>query len=80
MRNSKHVDMSGMRFGSLTLIKRDEDFISPTYEKFVQYVCRCDCGNEFSVVARYVKRKTGKSRACYVCVPRMRKSKKLLGS
>ena len=74
MWSNKHIDMTGIRVGNIVVLKRAEDFISPTFEKYVQYICQCDCGHEFKVVARYLKRKTDKPRSCYLCNNRMKKS------
>lgn len=42
----KFVDLTGQRFGRLTVIERD---LSIPHEKGVHWKCRCDCGNFKSV-------------------------------
>lgn len=40
-------DLSGQRFGMLTVVKRVEDHVSPDNMRArVQYLCHCDCGND----------------------------------
>lgn len=49
-------DLTGKRFGYLTVLHRDET------QKTVSYVCRCDCGKEVSV--RAAKLVSGASVSC----------------
>lgn len=49
-------DLTGKRFGYLTVLQRDET------KKTVNYVCRCDCGKEVSVRASYLV--SGSSVSC----------------
>lgn len=42
----KFRDLTGMKFGRLTVISRAEDYVSPNGRHRVQWVCRCDCGVE----------------------------------
>ncbi len=39
------IDLTGQRFGLLTVIRRDEDYISPNDRHEVQWLCQCDCEN-----------------------------------
>lgn len=55
-------DLTGQCFGSLTVIKRADDYISPSGNKIVQWLCRCDCGNEKTVMGASLKR--GRTRSC----------------
>ena len=44
--------MTGQRFGQLTVLRRDEnDYITPSGERKVQWICQCDCGAIKSIVA-----------------------------
>ena len=43
---SKLNDLTGQKFGMLTVIKRGKDYISPKGNKRVQWLCKCDCGNK----------------------------------
>ena len=42
MGNTKFQDLTGQKFGHLTVIKRDIDRGYGT----VYWLCKCDCGNE----------------------------------
>lgn len=54
----KLIDMTGQRFGRLTVLKRDEDYVHETLDPYMgpktvriaKYICRCDCGNTVSVM------------------------------
>lgn len=53
----RFIDLTGKKFGKLTAIKR----ISPIGER-VQWLCKCDCGNELEAYATYLG--TGDTRSC----------------
>ena len=55
----KFVDLTGQRFGRLTVIKRVEN----DGEK-VMWLCRCDCGNETTVFSGYLRNGDTKSCGC----------------
>lgn len=38
------VDLTGKRFGKLTILERAEDKIMPNGTKAVRWKCKCDCG------------------------------------
>lgn len=38
-------DLTGRRFGNLTVIEKAEPYILPNGNKCVQWLCQCDCGN-----------------------------------
>ena len=64
MRHDKHfVDLMGMKFGKLTVIKRVENKNghSATWE------CRCDCGTVFSVAGTALR---AGQKHCKKCTPR----------
>lgn len=42
-------DLTGKRFGEITVIERADDYISPSGNKATRWKCKCDCGNEFIV-------------------------------
>lgn len=48
---SNFKDLTGKRFGRLTVIKRAEDYISPSGNHSTQWFCRCDCGNTSTIAA-----------------------------
>lgn len=39
-------DLTGKRFGRLTIIKQVEDYISPKGNHYSQWFCKCDCGGD----------------------------------
>ena len=53
----KFIDLTGMRFGRLVVLKR-----SPDAGKGVKWICRCDCGNTTAVYA--AKLKNGHTQSC----------------
>lgn len=55
----KFVDLTGQRFGRLTVIKRVEN-----NGKKVMWLCRCDCGNETTVFSGYLRNGNTKSCGC----------------
>lgn len=42
---AKLIDMTGQKYGKLTVIKRIEDNVSPCGYRTVMWLCKCDCGN-----------------------------------
>lgn len=45
-------DLTGMIFGELTVLKRDEDYISPKGYHLTKWLCRCVCGNQISIIPK----------------------------
>lgn len=44
-------DITGQRFGKLTVIERAETHVSGSGQKKTMWRCKCDCGNEITTVA-----------------------------
>lgn len=65
---SKARDLTGMRFGYLTVIKRVEDHICyPSGYRTPQWLCECDCGNKVVIIGKNLTKKNGtKSCGCFV--------------
>lgn len=40
------IDLTGQRFGMLTVVERVDDYVSPSGGKSPRWRCICDCGNE----------------------------------
>jgi hypothetical protein len=57
-------DLTGQRFGRLTVLKRTDDYISPSGNRLVQWLCRCDCGSEKITTSASLKRGTAQSCGC----------------
>lgn len=53
----KFIDLTGMRFGRLVVLKR-----SPDAGKGAKWICRCDCGNTTAVYT--AKLKNGHTQSC----------------
>lgn len=51
----KFEDLTGQRFGKLTVIERVENLIHPNGSFSVQWKCRCDCGNYVIVTSGNLK-------------------------
>ena len=57
------VDITGERFGMLTVIRRaDENYRSKSGAQLVQLVCKCDCGKVATITGFNLQ--SGKSKSC----------------
>lgn len=63
------IDLTGQRFGRLTVLERGEDYISPPSatgygDRTVspRWICQCDCGRRVLVMGASLRR--GASRSC----------------
>ena len=59
---SKLIDLSGERFGSLTVLERAQDIVWGNGQRVVGWLCECDCGNKI-IVPRGALR-SGNTRSC----------------
>lgn len=67
---TKLIDLSGQKFGRLTVIERvDND------EKGTYWLCKCDCGNTKTVSASNLKRGNVQSCGCYATEQRIKYNK-----
>lgn len=57
----KFIDLTGKRFGKLTVISRCKDYTSPKGKTYVQWLCQCDCGNKTKVTTSNLK---GHTKSC----------------
>lgn len=55
-------DLTGQKFGKLTVVKQIEDYIIPSGGHYAQWLCLCECGNE--IKARGAALKFGKVKSC----------------
>ena len=62
---SKVRDLTGQRFGRLTVIERTEDIVYTSGQKKVAWLCKCDCGNKKIVKSSCLKEGTVQSCGCY---------------
>ena len=60
------IDLTGQTFGRLKVLKRAEDYISPSGNRAVQWLCQCNCDNKsiVTVIGSNLKRKTTQSCGC----------------
>lgn len=63
-RGTNFKDLTGQRYGKLTVLERCEDKIFETYSA-VQWLCRCSCGRLTKVLASNLK--TGNTQSCGLC-------------
>ena len=63
---SRLIDLTGQRFGRLTVVKRMDDGIRPNGTKYVRWLCKCDCSNEVIVDGNSLKRQHTTSCGCYL--------------
>lgn len=63
---SRFIDLTGKKFGKLTVIKRVEDLISQSGNRYPQWLCECDCEehNEVVVLGTNLKQKRTTSCGC----------------
>lgn len=58
----KEIDLTGQKFGKLTAMKRVENKQYKSGQSHIQYLCKCECGNEMVVLANNLK--TGHTKSC----------------
>lgn len=58
----KMIDLTGQRFGRLTVIERAKNYVSPNGRQAARWICLCDCGNKTTVVGGDLR--TGRTRSC----------------
>lgn len=60
--NANFNDLTGRKFGYWTVIAFDSKQLSPSGGRLYRWLCKCDCGNEQSVLSTSLK--NGRSRSC----------------
>lgn len=61
----KFKDLTGMKFGKLTVIEQGENHRQPSGKSIVMWKCRCECGSESLISASNLT--TGNSTKCKKC-------------
>ncbi|MDP4117691.1 MAG: AP2 domain-containing protein [Bacillota bacterium] len=61
---AKVIDITGNKYGRLTVIKRAENSVSPNGCVFAKWECRCDCGNVVTVKGYLLRSGNTKSCGC----------------
>ena len=59
---SKLIDLTGQRYGRLTVIERAESSKQPSGQTKTRWRCKCDCGNEIVVLGHSLK--SGNTQSC----------------
>lgn len=62
--NKPFHNLSGERYGRLTVLYMEDDYIAKSGRKYVKYRCRCDCGNEISCYRSNLLNGTSNSCGC----------------
>ena len=60
----RFIDLTGKRFGYLTVIKRVDDNVLPSGQSEIMWLCMCDCGNFTTVRSFYLRNGHTKSCGC----------------
>ena len=60
----KAHDLTGQKFGRLTVIKRVESLVQPSGQRKTRWLCKCDCGNEKIIQSSQLKSGMTKSCGC----------------
>lgn len=58
------IDLTGERFGMLTVISKAESKVCPSGKKVAMFLCKCDCGNEVVVGSSNLRQGWRKSCGC----------------
>lgn len=58
----KRIDLTGKKFGRLTVIKQDGYFTYPNGRKSLKWICKCNCGNEITINGSALT--TGHTKSC----------------
>ena len=59
----KYVDLTGKKFGRLTVIERAPNHIQPNGRSVIMWKCKCDCGNMTTVRGDGLK--SGATKSCW---------------
>lgn len=55
-------DLTGQKFGKLTVIERATDYLNRDGTKYIQWLCQCECGNK--TIVRATSLKNGHTQSC----------------
>lgn len=58
-------NLTGQKFGRLTVIKQVEDFVTSKGKHYAQWLCKCDCGGETVTLGSRLKERQVKSCGCF---------------
>ena len=62
----KYADLTGLRCGRLTVLRRVESHVQADGRRRGRWLCRCDCGREITALTQNLtsKRNTGRVASC----------------
>lgn len=60
----RFVDLTGQKFGRLTVVERAQDYVSPKGNKNVQWLCKCSCKSDKYVVVNRSSLIGGFTKSC----------------
>lgn len=72
----KYIDLTGEKFGRLTVLERVDDYVSPKGQKQKQYLCKCECGKNTITHGNSLMKGVTQSCGCFNIERRQVKSKK----
>lgn len=61
----KMIDITGQKFGRLTVLERCEDHILPNGKPRTMWLCECECGNKTKVSSQSLRQRKATSCGCY---------------
>lgn len=61
----RFIDLTGRRFGRLTVVRRVEDRVTPSGRRIAQWLCYCECGGQCVVQGWNLSRGLTRSCGCY---------------
>jgi hypothetical protein len=60
----KFINLIGKKFEKLLVIRREIDYICPSGQRKIMWLCKCDCGNKTIVASQELKNGDTKSCGC----------------
>lgn len=60
----KFVDLTGQKFGRLTVIERAEDYISPKGQHKIRWLCECSCDSHNRIITEAQNLQKGLTQSC----------------
>lgn len=65
MTPTNFIDLTGVKFGHLTVIKRTEDKVLSSGVSKPMWLCQCDCGAQKAILGESLRNGTTKSCGCH---------------
>lgn len=63
-------DLSGQKFGRLTVIKQIDDYVESNGKHRACWLCKCDCGNEANIIGINLTRTREPTKSCGCLQPK----------